>query len=374
MQIRRVQRPRGKARNGFTLIELLVVISIIAVLMSLIPPAVQSAREAARRTQCLNNLHNLSLAMTNFASGRGGGLPYIDEGTFNWPTALLSYLDRNDLAGNFNFYNIVALDVLTCPDDLNNFKKPNGLSYGLNAGWGNFPTSGGAQPQAATEASDSSGNLKFHNGYDLGWISGGAYPATTLADVDCARDTGVFWHDLHLFPAPYAGDQFRMTLDRISLKDGLGQTFMLIENMNAQNWGMSWSIPTPQGGAAPGYGYPVSGNAASYLPTFSPVLDTCVVVNYPDLTLPFYGGNSTSLALQFTGWVPAPVSLINGNKGFNQGNSPFASSLHPGIAIAAFCDGRARPMNENMSFGVYASLFTSGGTRRGQAPIGDNAY
>src|SRR5262249_22961329 len=96
--------------KGFTLIELLVVIAIIAILIALLLPAVQQAREAARRTQCKNNLNQIGLALHNYqstftrfpmASGYLTGVPTPD--TYSVQARILPYLEQANLFSQVDF-------------------------------------------------------------------------------------------------------------------------------------------------------------------------------------------------------------------------------------------------------------------------------
>ena len=90
-------------RSGFTLIELLVVIAIIAILIALLLPAVQQAREAARRSQCKNNLKQIGLAVQNFHDVKGT-LPSSRLGPqhASWVVQILPYLDQVSLYKQWN--------------------------------------------------------------------------------------------------------------------------------------------------------------------------------------------------------------------------------------------------------------------------------
>jgi prepilin-type N-terminal cleavage/methylation domain-containing protein/prepilin-type processing-associated H-X9-DG protein len=129
-----------KANKGFTLIELLVVIAIMGILSALLLPAVQAAREAARRAYCLNNLKQVGLALQNyhddmgaFPMGYAARSPFVDGATdtapgWGWGTMILPQLEQAPLFNSINFslnieasQNATALQTVIpqylCPSD-----------------------------------------------------------------------------------------------------------------------------------------------------------------------------------------------------------------------------------------------------------------
>ena len=149
--------------NGFTLVELLVVIAIIGVLVALLLPAVQAAREAARRSQCTNNIRQLGLALLNYEQAQGqlpaGALhkdPNVNPArltgrdrnwTATWITQLLPYIEQQAMHDQYDFSENLILPqnmavtsqpiaALKCPSDDNSFE--NFTEDGSNCAKGNY--------------------------------------------------------------------------------------------------------------------------------------------------------------------------------------------------------------------------------------------
>ena len=156
---------KTRVQRGFTLIELLVVIAIIAVLIALLLPAVQQAREAARRTQCKNNLKQIGLAMFTYEetykmfppgfiakTPPSGSANSVERSMYSWGALILPYIDQAPLFQKLNVGNVLLetnlsngnLSILQtplagfrCPSDtgpaLNNFDDTLSFDAALNA-------------------------------------------------------------------------------------------------------------------------------------------------------------------------------------------------------------------------------------------------
>lgn len=157
-----------RRRFGFTLIELLVVITIIGILISLLLPAVQTAREAARRAQCINNLKQFGLAVLNYESTHKYFPPSSTWKTgvdinakknpslsANWAILLLPYLEQKNLFDSINVADYMTaasnrtargtvLTVMRCPSDSNDTPfDGTGSSQGDNWARGNYAANAG---------------------------------------------------------------------------------------------------------------------------------------------------------------------------------------------------------------------------------------
>lgn len=379
-------RRRQARRSAFTLVEMLVVISIIAVLMSLILPAVQQAREAARRAQCQNNMHNLGIAFQGFAaahsgklpgygayrlpangqgvgngsgsgsgSGSGGGpVPGSASGNtslngpgdqdliplYAWPVELLAYLDRNDLSQSWQYSQPwdatgsenwvlstgISLSVLACPDDTSAQNLTGGLSYVVCAGYTDLYY-------------DQQYEQKPFDWNQNGKVNKDRNPFVDPADAEATHDTGSMWQSTFDSAGLVANGSHNIN----SMLDGTTQTVLLTENLNAGeiNGIRSWANPDYR--------------SATFVFPIMTKDTTSIALSYPLPTL----DPSTK-----------PFSQINGVLGDAEGIAPFPSSLHPQGCNVLFVDGRVKFISSDIDETVYSRLLSPSGTRQHPAGTG----
>lgn len=148
-------------RSGFTLVELLVVIAIIGVLVGLLLPAVQSAREAARRVTCTNNQYQIALAATRF-NDANGFLPgwrnrlLQNSGTQfpSWPVMILPFAERNDIYRSWQQGTLSApyVSFFVCPSSPPDTMQSPTLAYAGNCGTANSVRANGVMVDTTVSA------------------------------------------------------------------------------------------------------------------------------------------------------------------------------------------------------------------------------
>lgn len=321
--------------KGFTLIELLVVIAIIAVLIALLLPAVQQAREAARRTQCKNNMKQMGLALHNYESAYGAFPPArIDlkppvvpvAYAGSWTTMCLPYLDQAPLYNLYNFnlswsnpaqlpVTSVRLNVFVCPSVPAGGATPTGNNAGYpwpSVGYG--PMDYGSMNSVRPA-------YYLSNGIPHPRVSGATNTASPPAPDKYEWDGG-----LKKGAATKIGDY----------TDGMSNTIMLVED-GARPRVYLKGKPT---GATTKDGWGWADTETGY--SMDGADDTGAVGKSTcDI--------ATGVCTLTTASRPMAVNVINDSEMF---------SFHVGGSQVLMCDGSVRFISDNMSAATLASIAT----------------
>jgi len=344
-------------RRGFTLIELLVVIAIIAVLIALLLPAVQSAREAARRAQCVNNLKQIGLALHNYESTTGG-IPWGD-GPDEWNqwsslALLLPYMEQSTLYNAINFsyglqdwskpFNTTThrtrVAAYSCPSDLDRLTNADGSS--------NYAANAGTAPATFYDWD----NTGAFNGL-FGWSGN-------------SRKTGNY-----IKRTPGVGFS--------AIVDGLSNTAAFSEKVKGIGWYTANRVDDPLS--------PPSTYALITKPTGNDLLTPNLVYSqcksldpkaastpqnqnslYPNGSL-WYNGCPSNTRYNHV-MPPNTWSCTYGGRWADMGGAVTATSRHPGIVNCLMADGSVRAIKGTISNTIWWAL----GTRAGGELISADSY
>jgi prepilin-type N-terminal cleavage/methylation domain-containing protein/prepilin-type processing-associated H-X9-DG protein len=359
-----------RRQSGFTLIELLVVIAIIAVLISLLLPAVQSAREAARRAQCINNLKQLGLAVHNYIQ-QNQVMPLqsmypasadVSWGwSYGWPLALLPNIEQSSMFNAFNFsagffgnaagpgptpgnttVGYLQLATLICPSD--NVKRRPASPWGTTNYVGNM---GGPGAMGAM-----TGTIVPNGAFISGWGDAANFGPIGLEQIkDGTSNTAMFSERLvGINGSPPV---------RLASPDGKRGLF----NTNiGGEWrsGMDGAIRFVQGcRALPGDTVSIASDRNGYVWCAS--YPWHVVVNdYNHYTPP----NSVSCQNPATEYFGSWLTFIGPN-----GAAPPLSN-HPGGVNMAFGDGSVRFVKDTIDLKTWWAI----GTRDGGEVVSGDSY